>query len=760
MSASELPSNVIVKGVNRGILDFKTTVQIDKTAYKSKPENEGKVTNMLKKREAVTEVSVEQLAAFIACGASFMVSVCPGRNKKTWQSCSGFCVDIDNDSDQRDRGYDPLSSKDALKRAEAHDLHPVIAYQTFSSTREQEKYRLLFLFAEQITDRAQFDRIAAKLLDLYPDADDQTVEGERFFYGTNKKVIVLPDAEILPPDEFEAHLANVERMPPPHAPKKNGKKGASAPFEVPDEIPEGKRHKTLHAMASSMRAKRFSYEATLAAVEAENAARCNPRYDDAEVESIVDDVFGRYKAGMSTEQDEDVSREPRSGSPPKHMALVSALLDRGFVIVNDMPAIPGAEGFEFGWQAVQRAMLDVDPWSRDCVRKEALKTLKFIGREVPAANPRFIGFTNGVLDVLSYKLYTNAEFASMGLGIVPATIPHAWNPRAQECEAVETLLDGVACHDLEVRSNLEEVAGLCMSRYADNRSRAAWMYGIGENGKSTVIDALEYLVGKPNSCALMLDDFKGQFNTQMLVGKLLVISDDQPSGALDKGVIGVIKKIVTGQPIKIEPKGIDPYNATMFCTIIATSNEPPQLGDTTHGSMRRWHLIPLNANFGEAGSGRDVNLRDKLRTEEAAQWLACLGVVGLRRVIAQEGMTETSYSRSAIQEARERSNSVIAFIAEHTRDEFLAEPNVELWYWRYAADAKNKGDRPFTQAKFSQMVSTEFGFATANNGRYRAGDPELTVGGLAREHGRSPGDKFRIFVDKDSRDKRGANAGH
>lgn len=526
------------------------------------------------------------------------------------------------------------------------------------------------------------------------------------------------------------------------------------PFEVPEIIPEGQRHSTLLSMASSMRAKKYSLSATLAAVKAENSDRCKPPYSDDEVESLVMDVFTRYKAGTSNESSEDSDDE--SNSPPKHIKLVREMTNRGFVFVDDMPCIPGKNGFEFGWKAIHRAMTEFDPWSLDRTRKEAVKTLMYQGREEPAANPRFIGFTNGVLDVMTMKLVTTDDFSSKGLGIVPVVIPHEYKEDATECGAVETLLDGVSCNDAEIRLNLEECIGLCMSRYADNRSSAIWLYGTGENGKSTYIDALEFLVGKSNSCALMLDDLKGQFNTQMLVGKLLAISDDQPAGALDKSVIGYVKKIVTGQPIKIEPKGIDPYNATLFATIITTSNEPPQLGDTTHGSLRRWHMIPLKANFGEDDSGRDVNLKEKLHTEQAAQWLIKLGIDGLRRVLTNEGMTETVYSRTAIQEARERSNSVFAFLAEHPRSEFLADPNVEVWYWEYQEDTKNKGGRPFEQAKFSQMVSTEYEFTTSNNGRYKVGDYSLGVNGLAREHGRKPGDKYRVFVDARSQ---GASAG-
>ena len=467
------------------------------------------------------------------------------------------------------------------------------------------------------------------------------------------------------------------------------------------------------------------------------------------VKQLRGDTNHPYKSGATKGEDTvEEGADDRGDSLPKHAVLVEELLNRGFCFVNDTPCIPGEHGYEFGWDAIHRAILAFDPWSVERTRNEAIRTLVYRGQSRPAANHRFISFKNGVLDVRSMRFVTNGEFVNRNVGVIPVTIPHDYNENPARCDAVELLLDGISRGDAQVRANLEECVGLSMSRYTDDRAKAVWLYGTGQNGKSTFLDVLSFVVGDRNTCAVMLDDLKGRFNMQMLVGKLLVVSDDTPSGSLDKAIIGTIKKLVTGQALQIEQKGKDPYNAVLFATLIATSNEPPQMGDTTHGSMRRWHLIPLNANFGDAGSGRDVDLREKLRTEQAAQWLIHLGVEGLQRILANEGMTDTEYSRTAMQEARERSNNVFAFLADHPRDEMLAHPNVEVWYWRYCDETKERGGRPFEQAKFTQMVCTEYGLATANNGRYRLDDRDIGVNGIARTHGRGAGDKYRTFIEK------------
>ncbi|MBR1828567.1 MAG: hypothetical protein IJ781_03525 [Atopobiaceae bacterium] len=117
-------------------------------------------------------------------------------------------------------------------------------------------------------------------------------------------------------------------------------------------------------------------------------------------------------------------------------------------------------------------------------------------------------------------------------------------------------------------------------------------------------------------------------------------------------------------------------------------------------------------------------------------------------MIAQEGMTETAYSRDAIEEARRDSNSVFAFAAEHERAEFLIDPNVEVWYWRYCDYVRDSGGKAFDQRTFSRFLCTRLGLTTANDGRYRVGDAQLCLGEPARHHGRRPGDKYRVFREK------------
>ena len=478
--------------------------------------------------------------------------------------------------------------------------------------------------------------------------------------------------------------------------------------------------------------------------QADEYYRQNPPFDP--YEEYYRSAGKREESAEKIEADESGEERPPDSEAdepkakrPIHEILEMAVIENyDFCLVDDMPCIRDGNAYCFGWVATERAMLQVMHGSTRAQRREACETLKLDAPENVAADPRYIAFENGVFDVERNKFVKRPP-----RGVITVTIPHDYDPNAAECEAVETLLDGISCGDAEIRCNLEELLGLAISRYADTRSSAVWLYGQGANGKSTFLDAMAFMVGKDNVSYLMPHELATRFDLPMMVNKLLNISDDTPANALDRNVMGNVKKIVTGNPIKTEEKGLPAFTFRPFCTMAITSNDPPSFGDTTYGTTRRFHPIPLSAKFDKSNPDCDMELAKKLRTEKAAQWMLRLAVQGLRRVLDNPGMTETRYSTQALQEAKERSNSVIAFLSTVTREEILETANVDICYRRYKRFADNNGHKAVSQQNFSTVVCRELDLATNNNGRYKDSDDQKFL----LEIGKKPKSKFRKFVE-------------
>lgn len=88
-------------------------------------------------------------------------------------------------------------------------------------------------------------------------------------------------------------------------------------FEVPDQIPEGSRTDTLVKLVCSQQAKGLSDEAIIAAVRAENEARCNPPLSDRELEKEVFPALRRYQKGTAAYQKDYSKRSNWKAKPLK-----------------------------------------------------------------------------------------------------------------------------------------------------------------------------------------------------------------------------------------------------------------------------------------------------------------------------------------------------------------------------------------------------------------------------------------------------------
>lgn len=81
-----------------------------------------------------------------------------------------------------------------------------------------------------------------------------------------------------------------------------------AEFKVPEKIPEGERNGTLYKLACSMQARGNGDDAIMAAVEAENRARCSPPLEDDEIRQIVNSALTKPK-GTAPYKGEEPDKE-------------------------------------------------------------------------------------------------------------------------------------------------------------------------------------------------------------------------------------------------------------------------------------------------------------------------------------------------------------------------------------------------------------------------------------------------------------------
>ena len=346
-------------------------------------------------------------------------------------------------------------------------------------------------------------------------------------------------------------------------------------------------------------------------------------------------------------------------------------------------------------------MIELIPNLKDAQRKEVIKYLHLICESMEQSDARYIAFNNGVLDIVENELL---PFDSRI--VLTNKIPWDYNPNAYS-ELADKTLNKLACGDSATRALLEECIGYCFYR-RNELGKAFILTGDKSNGKSTFLDVLKHILGDENISALDLKELGDRFNTSMMFGKLANIGDDIGDDFLQGSQVSIFKKIVTGNRIKAERKGQDPFEFNPYIKLLFAANDIPRMKDKTGAVLRRLVIIPFNATFTKDDPDYDVNIKYKLIEQSSLEYLIQLGVAGLERVRMNQGFTETSNSKKAIQEYEEENNPVIAFVKDVGRDSIINQATCDV-FRRYQIFCNDNGLIAGSNIVFSKNINRVIG---------------------------------------------------
>lgn len=351
-----------------------------------------------------------------------------------------------------------------------------------------------------------------------------------------------------------------------------------------------------------------------------------------------------------------------------------------------------------GYREIESAMIKMIPNLKDAQRKEVLKYLTLICEKKEQSDARYIAFNNGVLDIVTMELL---PFDSSI--VLTNKIPWNYVPDAYS-ELADKTLNKLACGDSATRSLLEECIGYCFYR-RNELGKAFILTGDKSNGKSTFLDVLKHILGDENISALDLKELGDRFNTSMMFGKLANIGDDIGDDFLQGSQVSIFKKIVTGNRIKAERKGQDPFEFNPYIKLLFAANDIPRMKDKTGAVLRRLVIIPFNATFSKSDPDYDVNIKYKLIQQDSIEYLIQLGIVGLNRVRINQGFTETTDSEQARKEYEIENNPVLAFVADAEEKNLINyEPTDEV-YKRYQVFMVDSGfGTPLGKTSFTRAL--------------------------------------------------------
>lgn len=372
------------------------------------------------------------------------------------------------------------------------------------------------------------------------------------------------------------------------------------------------------------------------------------------------------------------------------------------VIINNQLHVYKDGVYTSAYKDIEKAMIDVIPNLKDVQRKEVFKYLMLICDEKEQSDANLIAFNNGVYDLVTGELKPFSTDI-----VITNKIPWNYNPDAYN-ELADSTLNKLACGDATIRALLEECIGYCFYR-RNELGKAFILTGDKSNGKSTFLDCVKAILGDRNISALDLKELGDRFNTSMMFGKLANIGDDIGDDFLQGSQVSVFKKIVTGNRIKAERKGQDPFEFNPFIKLLFSANDIPRMKDKTGAVRRRLVIIPFNATFTRADPDYDVNIKYKLIQQDSVEYLIRLGITGLDRVRKNQGFTSSDKVQHQLDEYEEENNPILAFIRNTGKEMIINQPTNEV-YKRYQVFMADNGFAlPVSNIVFSKCINKLLG---------------------------------------------------
>jgi putative DNA primase/helicase len=301
--------------------------------------------------------------------------------------------------------------------------------------------------------------------------------------------------------------------------------------------------------------------------------------------------------------------------------------------------------------------------------------------------------------------------------VITNQIPWDYVSEAKSILADHTLTK-LACGDSDIRALLEECIGYCMYK-RNELGKSFILTGDKSNGKSTYLTVLKTILGDENTSALDLSELGDRFSTAMLFNKLANIGDDIGDDFLAGNQVAIFKKIVTGERIKAERKGQDPFEFSPYVKLLFAANDIPRMKDKTGAVLRRLVIIPFNAKFSKSDPDYRPFIKYELQEKESIEYLIKVGIEGLKRVLVNECFTESAAVKDQLSMYEEENNPIVGFL----QDAEIINENTTDIYKQYQIYCNDNALTPLGKIVFIKQINKRLGtrvkVTTINGKRFK-----------------------------------------
>lgn len=227
------------------------------------------------------------------------------------------------------------------------------------------------------------------------------------------------------------------------------------------------------------------------------------------------------------------------------------------------------------------------------------------------ANAMLVGVGNGVLDLASGDLLTDAEASA---ALITKRLGCEFAPDAK-CPVWERFVADVCGDSAALVRYFRQLAGYCLTGLMEEQT-FQFFFGGGANGKTVFTETLcallgDYAARADDSILVASANAKPGASLARLPGvRLLVGSETSEGQRLNESLV---KQITGGDTITAEPKYCAPFDFKPTCKLVLFGNHKPVIRGTDGGIWRRVRLVPFTVTV--AQEKRDSRLPERLRAE-------------------------------------------------------------------------------------------------------------------------------------------------
>lgn len=757
------------------------SVQIDSVQYEHKPtgaEIAGIKTRLCS--SAPQAVTLQQFAENVLGGHSFNAAVLQGGAKaENWKSQQLFCLDIDNEDKSVKGKHDkrisptPLNVEQVLKRCSPWNIKPALIYETFSSSDEWLKFRVVFISERIITDGQQAENIRRAIMQVFPECDAACKNADRLFFG-GKNILLIDDTAVLNENNI-SELESLEKQcnSSPHTVKERDAKlgelkngfdflGYIRECGITSERRAGNLIQMNPCPICGHKNDFCYYPNTLSFMCFGANGNCGG--------SVIDFLMHREhidrKAAVKKfkyelcgiSEIEDKAEFQKAKMIERHNIIapmseqVSELPPYIYTEINQAGKITYkistprlAEYFKknqhYFWlnskgkkpvrhlykngvylrvsdeeikAEIMRYITDYLPDSLKM--KDVDEVFKIICCDNVSYNPdmldadeNMINFENGLLYLDTMELKPHTPDI-----LSTIQIPCKWNSTADFAPVFKGFLNTLTSGNKEVQRLLMQFIGVAVSNVKGYRMKSSlFMVGPGNTGKSQLKGLAEKLIGSSNCFPCDLKDLEERFGTSALYGKRLVGSSDMSFVTIKE--LRRFKIITGGDSVIVEFKGYDsfPYiyrGLVWFCT-----NQLPKFGGD-RGEHVYNRIVTVRCDNVIPPEMQDKSLLEKMYAEREA--IICYAVSALKTVIENGFRFDIPEVCKEEKERYKVENSpVLSFYEECCCERKAATDNCTCskMYEVFKAWSKDNGGYTPTKQMFRQELADNFGNGDISN---------------------------------------------